>query len=521
MPVLAEEVALSVEEPEQVRAVRRVLDRAGYNAARIVEALGIKEIPLLFIRPHQRPMFSRRLGPETSLGTLLRLFAFDQAVEVEVAARAVAPMRLEDWSQLGLLRLQDGRVEPAVRLYPHNDLVFVIDGPAYPQSLPTHVMGVGATSRTLAQLTIRRPVERALDLGTGCGFQAFLAAAHSKQVVAVDRNPRAVRLTAFSALLNNLTHVSALEGDFFQPVEGQQFDLIVGNLPYVMSPKQRYLFCDSPLPGDQLAQTVTRTAAARLNVGGYGQFLCNWAHLVGQEPAQRLATWFAGSGCDVLALGIRTLSADEYAVNWLAETMEPDPNLMKPEFDAWMEFYDREHIEAITVGLLTLRRGHGQPNWFRYDTVGERVTPRAELVLQQFALRDFLETVRDDQALLNARLRTAPGLRWSQDLEPTPESWTVIGSHFRHEPLFGPPVDVDRNVAALAQACNGQKPLREVLAAFAQARNYPLDQITPTCLQTVRQLLTNGYLVSADNALPGPRIGERTGNGGRLGKLRS
>ena len=44
---------------------------------------------------------------------------------------------------------------------------------------PDLVLGVSAASTTLAQLTIRRPVDRALDLGTGCGVQSLHLAQHS------------------------------------------------------------------------------------------------------------------------------------------------------------------------------------------------------------------------------------------------------------------------------------------------------------------------------------------------------
>lgn len=41
------------------------------------------------------------------------------------------------------------------------------------------VLGVGPSSRMLAQLTIRRSVDAALDLGTGSGVQALLASRHA------------------------------------------------------------------------------------------------------------------------------------------------------------------------------------------------------------------------------------------------------------------------------------------------------------------------------------------------------
>ena len=55
-----------------------------------------------------------------------------------------------------------------------------------------HVLGVSPASTSLAQLTIREPVDRALDLGTGCGVQALHLSTHAGTVVATDVNRRAL-----------------------------------------------------------------------------------------------------------------------------------------------------------------------------------------------------------------------------------------------------------------------------------------------------------------------------------------
>ena len=41
----------------------------------------------------------------------------------------------------------------------------------------------------MANLTVRRQVESAFDLGTGLGYQAFLAARHARRVIATNVNP--------------------------------------------------------------------------------------------------------------------------------------------------------------------------------------------------------------------------------------------------------------------------------------------------------------------------------------------
>ena len=73
-----------------------------------------------------------------------------------------------------------------------------------------------------------------LDMGTGSGVCAVLAARHARRVVAVDINMAAVRCAGINALLNNLEHkVDIRHGDLFEPVAAQRFDLVLFNPPFL------------------------------------------------------------------------------------------------------------------------------------------------------------------------------------------------------------------------------------------------------------------------------------------------
>ena len=141
---------------------------------------------------------------------------------------------------------------------------------------PDFVLGVSAASATLAQLTIRRPVGRALDLGTGCGVQSLHLAGHAEQVIATDINPRAIMLARLTSMINSV-EVDLRLGDLYAPVEGERFDLIISNPPYVISPPTgaRLTYREGSQPGDQLVQQVLGKGAALLNPGGVLQVLVN------------------------------------------------------------------------------------------------------------------------------------------------------------------------------------------------------------------------------------------------------
>jgi release factor glutamine methyltransferase len=79
------------------------------------------------------------------------------------------------------------------------------------------------------------PGARVLDVCTGTGHVAVAAAlAGARRVVAVDVSRRAVLTARLNARLNGV-RVDARRGDLLAPVDGERFDLVVSNPPYLPS----------------------------------------------------------------------------------------------------------------------------------------------------------------------------------------------------------------------------------------------------------------------------------------------
>lgn len=77
-----------------------------------------------------------------------------------------------------------------------------------------------------------RPDDRVLDMGTGSGIQALLAATVSTRVLGVDRDPAAVATAEANAQRNGLdTRARFQVSDLFAAAEGE-FDLIVFDPPF-------------------------------------------------------------------------------------------------------------------------------------------------------------------------------------------------------------------------------------------------------------------------------------------------
>ena len=78
------------------------------------------------------------------------------------------------------------------------------------------------------------PQAEVLDMGTGSGVCAVIAARYARRVVAVDINPEAVRCAGINAMLNHVEHkIDIRHGDLFAPVK-ERFDVVLFNPPFLL-----------------------------------------------------------------------------------------------------------------------------------------------------------------------------------------------------------------------------------------------------------------------------------------------
>jgi release factor glutamine methyltransferase len=83
-----------------------------------------------------------------------------------------------------------------------------------------------------------RAGERMLEIGSGLGLAAVMAARAGATVVATDVVPEAVEATRLNALVNGVA-VDARLGDCYVPVAGERFDLVCSNPPQMPTPAGR------------------------------------------------------------------------------------------------------------------------------------------------------------------------------------------------------------------------------------------------------------------------------------------
>jgi SAM-dependent methyltransferase len=492
----SENSPFSFRDAEDFQRFRSMFEAAGYTDGGVLNALGVKDVTSL--RGSDVPLLLHRTNRGTTLDTLIRLFLIDVPTDLEAVRHAVEPFQPEMLVQAGLIEIEGTVATATVKVLPFRNLLVAFDSPRRLQSplQQDYVMGIGSSSLTLANLTVRRHAAYTLDLGTGSGIQALLAAPHSDRVLAVDRNSRAVKLAAFNAALNGLSNIDCHEGDFFEPAQGKTFDLVVTNPPFVISPERRYIYRDSGMEGDGVCQKIVREVPRFLNEGGYCQILCNWVHLARQDWRERLAGWFEGSGCNVWVMRSETRDAATYASTWIQHTEKGEPERFHERFETWMAYYEELGIEAVSAGVITMRRSSGHPNWYRAEDAPEKMLgPCGDSIIRGFELRDFLAGLNDDSGLLDARFKVSPEVRLERHSEPSPDGWLDVSIHLRLCRGLAYSGAVDPYVANLVVRCDGRRPLRDLLAEMAAALGRRPMEVAPAFCTVVRGIIERGFLL--------------------------
>jgi len=483
------------EDAGDYRRIRDTLAAAGYHDRGVTEALGIS---LSSLSEKKLPVLLRRTSGGTQLETLVRLFILGVRVGLRHAEAALAPMGPQWWAEHGLVTLLGDEVEATIQLRCYQGLIVAFDfhrrgGAPLPAD---YVMGISASSLTLAGLTVRQPSRSTLDLGTGSGFQAFLAVGHSDRVIATDRNPRAVEVAAFNARLNGLDNVECRQGDLFEPVEQETFDLIVSNPPFIVSPDNIFYFLHSGMGGDEVCRAIAQQAPRLLSEGGYCQFLANWTVGAGEDWRARLAGWFDGTGCDALVMRRGSTAPDEYAAIWIEG--EAPNSRFEESFATWMDYYEQLGVGTIDSGLVTIRRSSGATApWFRAEDTPETMTfPAGGDISGRFEAEDFL-AAHGDEALLTAAFRLSADARLVQESQPAPEGWEVLTTQLRRVEGLHWSGHVDLDGASVLARCDGTRPMADLLDDLAGSLGPDRDELARAWPGTIRRLVQCGFLLPA------------------------
>ncbi|WFB08215.1 class I SAM-dependent methyltransferase [Streptomyces sp. LX-29] len=506
---------LPTPDPARTARLRDALLAADFTADGLLDLLGAPAYAAL-ARAETVPA-ERATRGDGPLETLVRLFLLQEAVPRERAGAVlpVADCLADGWLAPAPVPSGEG-VRAVVDVRPYggpegqdwwiaSDLGCAVGGAG---GIGGHraevdrsqlVLGVGGASTTLAGITVRTPVAKALDLGTGSGIQALHAAQHATRVTATDLNPRALHIARLTLALSGAPEADFREGSLFEPVGEETYDLIVSNPPFVISPGARLVYRDGGLGGDALCESLVRQSAAHLNDGGWCQLLANWQHVEGEDWHDRLRSWVP-SGCDAWIVQREVQDVTQYAELWLRDAGDHlgDPARYAARYDAWLEEFEARKTKAVGFGWITLRKsGAEHPSVTVEEWPHPVEQPLGGVVAAHFDRQDFLRT-HDDAALLAARFRLADEVVQEQVGLPGAEDPEHVV--LRQNRGMRRATKVDTVGAGFAGVCDGTLSAGRILDAISQLIGEDAVMLRDRTPASIRLLVEQGFLVPVDAA---------------------
>ena len=494
--------------------MRADLVAADYTVEALEDLLG--PVASAALRREQAVPARRALrGSDEPAAVLARLFLLGEAVTRRALDGALPRLGSDGAERCGLVRgagaAPDDAVRAVVDLSPYraaddageitwwlaSDVGELASGAPL---APEHVLGVGGASTTLAGITIREPVGRALDLGTGCGIQALHVSRHAGAVVATDLSSRALAFARFNAALAGVT-LDLRTGSMLEPVDGERFDLVVSNPPFVITPRlpgavDGYTYRDGGRAGDDLVRDLVTGVGAVLAPGGVAQILGNWEHRAGEGWRERVEGWLAASGLDGWVVQRDVSDPAEYAETWLRDgglTPDRDPSGWGGAYEAWLDDFAARGVEAVGFGYVLLRRpASGTVTLRRVEehdgAVRQPLGPHLAAALRA---HDRLESL-GDAALAVERLVVAADVTEERYLRPGDADPSVI--LLRQGGGFGRVVRAGTALAGFVGACDGDLTVGQIVAGLAALLDVPASDLAADLLPAVRDLVRDGLL---------------------------
>ncbi len=234
---------------------------AAARLARDLDGLGIPE--LLGAFPADRPRISDWAAAAESLPVTARP-AFEFLQLGRRVDTAVLPASLREFLPVlqaaGILDCADGQAQLADAVLMRPEGLWLFAAPPSPFETGLYF---GADSTGLARRLDVRPGSLVLDLCSGTGLQALVAARHGAATHTVEINPAATAVAEVNVALNGFTdRVRLWSGDLYDPLPtGPVYDQVVANLPFLPG------VAGGP-DGFAVGRAILRGLPARLAPGG-------------------------------------------------------------------------------------------------------------------------------------------------------------------------------------------------------------------------------------------------------------
>lgn len=448
--------------------------------------------------------------PDRALVNLLRLFVAGDVIDDAGLELTFPNLGVDGAEGLELVeRVQDGwraslsitPYRPPADLAHPSDWWFVSDLDDHLRQGPAdtdHVMGIGSATRTLLATVPRDRVGRSLDLGTGCGVIAHVLALHSDRVVATDISPRALRFATLNAAVNEVQNIEFRRGDLFDPVQGERFDRIATNPPFVVTPAGgagHHTYRSSQRAGDTLLQELVEAAPGHLTEHGSLHALGNWEVPWGSSAEEHLSSWVRESSASAWFIERDRQTPLEYAELWARDGgVRAESDAYAQLVESWTADFDERNITAVVFGMVMLLAPEpATPSVFRYERVSGRIHQASDV---GSAWRRAFLTAREFDSLSDAEILDRTFVK-SDDLREgrhlMPGTGEIVSITLTQRQPFERVLEADTFSAALLGACDGDLTLREIADALSELLEVSEHVSQQQAARLMREFLWIGF----------------------------
>jgi SAM-dependent methyltransferase len=461
---------------------------------------------------------------------LVHLFIDGSDVPWDAVKQMLSPEDLRVLDRIGFLHSPSSlpdicratvSIFPMMELHVASDRRFAFDSTETRPPVDLVYPPVTLESQRFLRLMPREPRQRVLDLCSGTGIAALVAARLGGEVTAVDIAERSVRFAAFNARLNGLGNIRAVTGDLYEPVAGETFDLIVAHPPYVPSLETEYVFRDGGQDGEQVTRRILAGLAEHLRPGG--QFFCDCmlTEREGVPLDRRIREMFgeASEEFDVVVAQGKSLDPLHFFADQARRGLAPFDRLGE-----WNEIIKSLAIEQLVfVSMLVQRRERDRP----VVTTRRVLSPYTSAADMQWVLRWLLATsawtTEDTRRLLSSRPRTVPRTELRSRSMLHEGQWSVDECTLITLAPFAVEATCPLWYATLLQFCDGSMTARDHLQYLRDTRAVPDTAPEDMFAMMIRQLVDAGLVEIDEFRLPDETamresagVRERATGGGRV-----
>lgn len=390
---------------------------------------------------------------------------------------------------------------------------------------PDHVPGVGQAPLTLLNQVPSDRVGRLLDLGTGSGVLALVLPAD--ETVATDIHGRALDFARASECSVPRTDrdrapVDWRAGSWFDPVDGELFDRIVSNPPFVVGDGDvGHIYRDSGLTLDGASRLVVAGAAEHLSPGGTAHLLGAWATGFTESPASRVASWLPDNGVRAWVVQRDEVDPETYVRTWLTdESVDLRTAEGRERTTRWLDMFAGHGVTRIGMGYIHLQRIDG-PSEVTFEEI---TTPDigffGDEVAEWFLRAEWLAE-QDADGILSACYAVRPTVARETVELPDPTGVGFCTTVLRLTRTDGPRFshEVDAPLSAVVAGLNPRGlSLADTAGLYCAVNGLDDGEFTGALVPLVVDLVRHGILLPTDLVDTGDPLGVPDGAEGTDGE---